>query len=117
MAQGPLINAPALRKVERHVTDAVEGRQGADRRRAARARRPVLRADRAHRRLSEGLAIATRRTFGPGPWSLPLQGEEEAIALANDTETGLSACFYLQISAAWRVAEALEAGMVGINEV
>jgi succinate-semialdehyde dehydrogenase/glutarate-semialdehyde dehydrogenase len=117
VAQGPLINAPALTKVERHVTDAVE--KGAK----------VLTGGRRHQRgglfyaptvltgMTRDMALATEETFGPVAGLFRFKGEEEAIALANDTETGLSAYFFTQnLGRAWRVAEALEAGMVGINE-
>lgn len=116
-AQGPLINAPALAKVERHVTDAVE--KGAK----------VLTGGKPHERgglfyeptvltgMTTDMALATEETFGPVAGLFRFKGEEEAIALANDTETGLSAYFFTQnLGRAWRVAEALEAGMVGINE-
>ncbi len=116
-AQGPLINAPALTKVERHVTDAVE--KGA----------MVLTGGKPHERgglfyeptvligMTTDMALATEETFGPVAGLFRFKGEEEAIALANDTETGLSAYFFTQnLGRAWRVAEALEAGMVGINE-
>jgi succinate-semialdehyde dehydrogenase/glutarate-semialdehyde dehydrogenase len=116
-AQGPLINAPALTKVERHVSDAVE--KGAK----------VLTGGKPHARgglfyeptvltgMTTDMALATEETFGPVAGLFRFKGEEEAIALANDTETGLSAYFFTQnLGRAWRVAEALEAGMVGINE-
>ncbi len=115
--QGPLINAPALTKVERHVSDAVE--KGAK----------VLTGGKRHERgglfyaptvltgMTTEMALATEETFGPVAGLFRFKGEEEAIALANDTETGLSAYFFTQnLGRAWRVAEALEAGMVGINE-
>ncbi|WP_416064506.1 NAD-dependent succinate-semialdehyde dehydrogenase [Rhizobium sp. ZK1] len=115
--QGPLINAPALAKVERHVIDAVE--KGAK----------ILTGGRPHERgglfyeptvltgMTTEMALATEETFGPVAGLFRFKGEEEAIALANDTETGLSAYFFTQnLGRAWRVAEALEAGMVGINE-
>ncbi|QWW66966.1 NAD-dependent succinate-semialdehyde dehydrogenase [Rhizobium sp. WYJ-E13] len=116
-AQGPLINAPALTKVERHVADAVE--KGAK----------VLTGGKPHERgglfyeptvltgMTTDMALASEETFGPVAGLFRFKGEEEAIALANDTETGLSAYFFTQnLGRAWRVAEALEAGMVGINE-
>lgn len=116
-AQGPLINVPALTKVERHVADAVE--KGAK----------VLTGGKPHERgglfyeptvltgMTTDMALATEETFGPVAGLFRFKGEEEAIALANDTETGLSAYFFTQnLGRAWRVAEALEAGMVGINE-
>jgi succinate-semialdehyde dehydrogenase/glutarate-semialdehyde dehydrogenase len=63
------------------------------------------------------MLVASEETFGPVAPLFRFETEEEAIALANDTEFGLSAYFYARdIGRIWRVAEALEAGMVGINE-
>jgi succinate-semialdehyde dehydrogenase / glutarate-semialdehyde dehydrogenase len=116
-AQGPLINAPALAKVERHVADAVG--KGA----------MVLTGGKRHERgglffeptvltgATPDMVLANEETFGPVAGLFRFKGEEEAITLANATETGLSAYFFTRdIGRAWRVAGALEAGMVGINE-
>ena len=60
--------------------------------------------------------VAREETFGPVAPLFRFRTEEEAIALANDTEFGLAAYFYSRDNArVWRVAEAIEAGMVGIN--
>ena len=62
------------------------------------------------------MAIAREETFGPVAPLFRFKTEAEAIALANDTEFGLAACFYgRDIARVWRVAEALEYGIVGIN--
>ena len=62
------------------------------------------------------MAIAREETFGPVAPLFRFKTEAEAIALANDTEFGLAAYFYARdIGRIWRVAEALEYGMVGIN--
>ncbi|KFL32835.1 succinate-semialdehyde dehydrogenase [Devosia riboflavina] len=116
-AQGPLINQPALDKVERHVADATA--KGAT----------VLTGGKAHARgglfyaptvltgMTSDMALASEETFGPVAGLFRFEGEAEAIALANATETGLSAYFFTRdLARAWRVAAALEAGMVGINE-
>ena len=114
--QGPLINEAAVHKVERHIQDAVA--QGA--RVACGGARHVLggsffqptvlanaRAD---------MQICRDETFGPVAPVIRFQTEAEAISLANDTEFGLAAYFYSRdLSRTWRVAEALEYGMVGIN--
>jgi len=64
-----------------------------------------------------GMTLAREETFGPVAACFVFDTEEEAIALANATEFGLSAYFYARdIGRIWRVAEALETGMVGINE-
>ena len=62
------------------------------------------------------MRIAQEEVFGPVATLMRFSSEEQAIALANDTEYGLAAYFYSQnISRVWRVAEALEYGMVGVN--
>ncbi len=114
---GPMINARAVEKIERHVADAV-----------ARGARVVvggqrLRAD-ANYYLPTVLADATpamdcacEETFGPVAPVMRFESEAEVIALANGTPFGLAAYFYSQDPARiWRVAEALEVGIVGINE-
>jgi succinate-semialdehyde dehydrogenase/glutarate-semialdehyde dehydrogenase len=116
-AQGPLINAAALTKVERHVADATA--KGA---RVLTGGKPHQRgglfyAPTVLRDVTPDMALALEETFGPVAGLFRFRGEAEAIALANATETGLSAYFFTRdIGRAWRVAAALEAGMVGINE-
>ena len=114
---GPMINARAVEKIERHVADAV-----------ARGARVVvggrrLRED-ANYYLPTVLVDATpvmdcscEETFGPVAPVMRFETEAEVIALANGTPFGLAAYFYSQDPARiWRVAEALEVGIVGINE-
>jgi succinate-semialdehyde dehydrogenase/glutarate-semialdehyde dehydrogenase len=63
------------------------------------------------------MPIAANEIFGPVSPLISFATEEEALAIANDTEYGLAAYFYTRdIGAVWRVAEGLEFGMVGINE-
>jgi succinate-semialdehyde dehydrogenase/glutarate-semialdehyde dehydrogenase len=63
------------------------------------------------------MKVATEETFGPLAPIFKFKDEEHAIALANDTEFGLAAYFYTRdIGRVWRVGEALEYGIVGINE-
>jgi succinate-semialdehyde dehydrogenase/glutarate-semialdehyde dehydrogenase len=62
------------------------------------------------------MRIASEETFGPVAALFRFSDEEEAVAMANDTEYGLAAYFYSRdVARAWRVAERLEVGMVGIN--
>ncbi|MCU1728612.1 NAD-dependent succinate-semialdehyde dehydrogenase [Pseudomonas sp. 7P_10.2_Bac1] len=115
--QGPLINAAALAKVEAHVGDAVE--KGATllcggRRHALGGTffEPTVLTE-AH----NDMLIAQEETFGPVAACFRFTDEAQVLALANDTPFGLSAYFYSRdIGRVWRMAEGLEAGMVGINE-
>ncbi len=114
--QGPLIDANALAKVERHIEDAVS--KGA---RIVLGGKPhalggtffeptVLTG------VTGEMLIAREETFGPVAPLFRFESEQEAIRMANDTEFGLAAYFYTRdLSRAWRVAEALEYGMVGLN--
>ncbi len=116
VTQGPLIDTAALAKVESQVADAVG--QGA-RVLAGGARhalggtfyQPTVLAD-----VTPDMLIAREETFGPVAPLLRFGDEAEAIALANATEYGLAAYFYSRdLARVWRVAEALEYGMVGVN--
>jgi succinate-semialdehyde dehydrogenase/glutarate-semialdehyde dehydrogenase len=114
---GPLINTAAVEKVEEHIKDAT----GKGARIAVGGRRhhlgrtffePTILAD-----ATPDMLIFREETFGPVAPIFRFKTEEEAIKLANDTEFGLAAYFYgRDIGRIWRVAEALEYGMVGINE-
>jgi succinate-semialdehyde dehydrogenase / glutarate-semialdehyde dehydrogenase len=115
--QGPLINEAALTKVQTHVADAVQ--KGAKVLTGGRAHalggtfyEPTVLAD-----ATPSMLIAEEETFGPVAACFRFGTEEEVVALANDTPFGLSAYFYTRdLGRAWRVAQALESGMVGINE-
>ncbi|CAM3236713.1 NAD-dependent succinate-semialdehyde dehydrogenase [Pseudomonas fluorescens] len=115
--QGPLINAAALAKVEAHVGDALE--KGAKllcggRRHALGGTffEPTVLTE-AH----GDMLIAQEETFGPVAACFRFKDEAEVLQRANDTPFGLSAYFYSRdIGRVWRMAEGLEAGMVGINE-
>jgi succinate-semialdehyde dehydrogenase/glutarate-semialdehyde dehydrogenase len=115
--QGPLINAAALAKVKEHVADATAkgGRLATGGKPAVLGGlfyEPTVILDAAPQ-----MKIATEETFGPVAALFKFKDEAEAIALANATETGLSAYFFTtDLNRAWRVAESIEAGMVGINE-
>jgi succinate-semialdehyde dehydrogenase/glutarate-semialdehyde dehydrogenase len=117
VTQGPLINAEAVAKVEEHIADAIA--KGAS----------VLTGGRRHAKggnffeptvlvnvPKEALAFR-EETFGPVAPLIRFKTEEEAIALANDSEFGLAAYFYARdVGRIFRVAEALESGIIGINE-
>jgi succinate-semialdehyde dehydrogenase/glutarate-semialdehyde dehydrogenase len=115
--QGPLINQAALKKVEAHVADALQ--KGAKVLTGGKPHalggtfyEPTVLID-----ASKSMLIAAEETFGPVAACFRFKTEDEAIAAANDTSFGLSAYFYTRdLARAWRVAEALESGMVGINE-
>ena len=114
--QGPLIDNAAVEKVESHIRDAKE--RGAKvlvggHRHALGGRffEPTILAD-----VTPAMAVAREETFGPVAPLFRFKTEAEAIALSNDTEFGLAAYFYGRVIApVWRVAEALEYGIVGIN--
>ena len=115
--QGPLIDMAAVEKVEDHVKDAVD--KGA--RVVAGGQRhelggtfyePTILAD-----VTQDMKVAREETFGPVAPLFRFKDDEEVIRLANDTEFGLAAYFYSRdIGHVWKTAEALEYGIIGINE-
>ncbi|MGZ5916172.1 MAG: succinate-semialdehyde dehydrogenase [Methyloceanibacter sp.] len=115
--QGPLINEAAVAKVEAHVRDAVA--QGA--RVVLGGKRhvmggtfyePTVLAD-----VTVAMQLAQEETFGPVAPLFRFNDEAEAIAIANGTPFGLAAYVYTRnLARSWRVAEALEYGIVGVNE-
>jgi succinate-semialdehyde dehydrogenase/glutarate-semialdehyde dehydrogenase len=116
VAQGPLINDDAVAKVEAHIADALE--QGAtvvtggDRHELGGTFfQPTVIAG-----ARPDMLIADQETFGPVAPVFEFETEEEAIELANATESGLAAYLFSRSSARiWRVSEALEFGMVAVN--
>jgi succinate-semialdehyde dehydrogenase / glutarate-semialdehyde dehydrogenase len=117
VTQGPLINGDALAKVESHIADAL--RRGGSI--AAGGRRHALGGNFFEPTVLTNVPAAAdifrEETFGPVAPLFRFKTEEEAIALANDTEFGLAAYFYARdVGRVFRVAEALEYGIVGINE-
>jgi len=116
VTQGPLIDAKAVEKVEQHIADALD--QGA--RVLTGGKRhalghsffePTVLAD-----VTSDMLVAREETFGPMAPLFRFKTEEEAIALANDTEFGLASYFYARdVGRIWRVSEGLESGMVGVN--
>ncbi|OWY28249.1 NADP-dependent succinate-semialdehyde dehydrogenase [Herbaspirillum robiniae] len=116
VTQGPLINEDAVKKVEQHLADAT----GKGARVLLGGKRhalggtffePTVLAD-----VTPDMRVAREETFGPMAPLFRFKTDEEAVALANDTEFGLASYFYSRdIGRIWRVAEGLESGMVGIN--
>ncbi len=114
--QGPLIDKSAVSKVEEHIADAVA--QGAEVRLGGELHslggtffQPTILTN-----VTAGMKVAREETFGPLAPLFRFFDEDDVIRQANDTEFGLAAYFYSRdLSRAWRVSEALEYGMVGIN--
>ncbi|MES2712332.1 MAG: NAD-dependent succinate-semialdehyde dehydrogenase [Pseudomonadota bacterium] len=117
VTQGPLINADAVKKVEEHIADAVK--RGANIVTGGQRHgnggnffQPTILSNVPHE-----AQIFTEETFGPVAPLFRFHTEEEAIRLANDTPFGLAAYFYARdVGRIFRVAEAIESGMIGINE-
>jgi succinate-semialdehyde dehydrogenase/glutarate-semialdehyde dehydrogenase len=113
---GPLIDAQALQKVEHHVADAVdrgaELHLGGERHELGQTFfRPTVLTG-----LTPEMAMSSEETFGPVAAIARFSTEEEAVRTANDTPYGLSAYFYSRdVGRVWRVSEALDYGIVGIN--
>jgi succinate-semialdehyde dehydrogenase/glutarate-semialdehyde dehydrogenase len=113
---GPLIDAPALAKVEEHVADALA--KGATILTGGRRHplggtyyEPTMLAG-----ITGDMLLTREETFGPVAGVVRFDTEEEAITLANDSEFGLAAYVYARdLGRVWRVAEALEVGIVGVN--
>ena len=114
--QGPLIDAKAVAKVEEHIADALA--KGA--KLALGGKRHALGGTFFEPTILTGVTpemkVAREETFGPVAPLFKFTTEAEAIRMANDTEFGLATYFYTRdIARSWRVAEALEYGIVGIN--
>jgi succinate-semialdehyde dehydrogenase / glutarate-semialdehyde dehydrogenase len=114
--QGPLINENAVRKVEEHIADALsKGAQlQAGGQRSALGHtffEPTVLAN-----VTSDMKVAREETFGPLAPLFRFKTEEEVIGMVNDTEFGLASYFYSRdIGRVWRIAEAIETGMVGVN--
>ncbi|MFS8148229.1 NAD-dependent succinate-semialdehyde dehydrogenase [Rhizobium sp. BR 249] len=116
VAIGPMINEAAIAKINRHVEDALA--KGA----AIVTRRAELPAGRQYTApmvltgATTDMQLAGEETFGPVAPLFRFETEEEALVIANGTPYGLAAYFYTEsLKRAWRVGEALEFGMVGLN--
>jgi succinate-semialdehyde dehydrogenase/glutarate-semialdehyde dehydrogenase len=116
VTQGPLIDEAAVKKVEEHIADA-----------AAKGGKIVMGGHR-HKLghtffeptiitgATQDMLIAKEETFGPLAPVIKFDADADAIRMANDTEFGLAAYFYARdLKRVWRVAEAIEAGIVGVN--
>ena len=116
VTQGPLINEAAVLKVESHIEDALAkgARIVTGGKRHALGHgffEPTVLAD-----VTPSMKVARDETFGPLAPLFRFSSDEEVIRMANDTEFGLASYFYSRdIGRVWRVAEALEYGMIGIN--
>jgi succinate-semialdehyde dehydrogenase/glutarate-semialdehyde dehydrogenase len=114
--QGPLIDDKAVLKVEEHIADAtskgakvvVGGKRHA---RGGRFFEPTVIVD-----VTPSMMVAREETFGPVAPLFRFTTEDEAVKMANDTEFGLAAYVYTRdLARSWRVTEALEYGIVGLN--
>ena len=116
VSQGPLIDQAALEKVEEHLSDATgKGAQvvigGARHERGGTFFQPTVLTE-----VTTDMKVTQEETFGPLAPLFRFKTDEDAIALANDTEFGLASYFYARdLGRVWRIAEALECGIVGIN--
>ena len=115
--QGPLINTEALAKVQEHVADAVaKGAKvvtgGKPDALGGTFYAPTILTD-----MTREMKVTREETFGPLAALYRFKDQDEVIELANDTPYGLASYFYTRdLSRAFRVAEALETGIVGVNE-
>ena len=116
ISQGPLIETAALEKVQKHVADALSkgaklvtgGKQSIE---GKNFYEPTILAN-----VNSQMLITHEETFGPVAPIIPFESDEEVIQLANSSQFGLASYFYSRdIGRVWKVAEALEYGMVGVN--
>ncbi|MYM29231.1 succinate-semialdehyde dehydrogenase [Duganella sp. CY15W] len=116
VTQGPLIDEKAVQKIEQHVADALAkgGRLLLGGQRHALGHsffQPTVIAN-----VNAEMLVAKEETFGPLAPLFRFSTDQEALALANNTEFGLASYFYSRdVGRIWRVAEGLESGMVGVN--
>ena len=116
VVQGPLINMEAIEKVESHIADAVSrGAEvvvgGARHALGGTFFQPTV-----LKNVTGAMRVSREETFGPVAPLYRFDDEADVIKMANDTEFGLAAYFYARdLGRVWRVAEALEYGIVGIN--
>lgn len=112
---GPMINAAAIEKIERHIDDALsKGARVLSRRAEVPGRQyapPAVLGG-----ATTDMQLANEETFGPVAPLFRFDTEDEALAIANGTPYGLASYFYTEnLKRSWRIAEALEFGMVGLN--
>jgi succinate-semialdehyde dehydrogenase / glutarate-semialdehyde dehydrogenase len=113
---GPLIDGRALDKVQAHIKDAVAKGAKVLTGGAVHPAGPLFFEPTVLAGMDAAMTAAREETFGPVAALFPFEDEADAISQANDTEYGLAAYLYTQrLDRVWRVSEALEYGMVGIN--
>ena len=116
ISQGPLIDEAALAKVERHIADALS--KGA---KLVTGGKPSSLGGTYYEptildNVSNDMLITYEETFGPVAPIITFESDEEVVKLANNSQYGLASYFYSRdIGRIWKVAEALEYGMVGVN--
>ena len=116
VTQGPLIDQQALEKVQKHIADAISkgakvvtGGKVAEK--GGTFFEPTVLAN-----ANNSMLVAYEETFGPVAPVIPFESDEEVVKLANHSQFGLASYFYSRdIGRIWKVAEALEFGMVGVN--
>jgi succinate-semialdehyde dehydrogenase/glutarate-semialdehyde dehydrogenase len=112
---GPIINEKGISKIQKHIEDAVH--KGAQILTGGKQTEGLFFEPTVLSGATQDMLISKEEVFGPVAPVFTFKTEQEAIDMANDTEYGLAAYFYSRdIGRCWRVAEALEYGMVGVNE-
>ncbi|MBO0662461.1 NAD-dependent succinate-semialdehyde dehydrogenase [Jiella sp. MQZ9-1] len=113
---GPMINRAAVEKINRHVDDALSNGAKVAHEPVKLPDGPQYAAPMVLTGATTDMQLASEETFGPVAPIFRFEKEEEAIAIANGTPFGLASYFYTQdLARSWRVGEALEFGMVGLN--
>lgn len=116
VAIGPMINMAAVEKINRHVEDALAKGAVIVTEKPSLPEGPQYVAPLVLTGATHEMQLAGEETFGPVAPLFRFETEEEAIAIANGTPYGLASYFYTEnLKRAWRVGEALEFGMVGLN--
>jgi succinate-semialdehyde dehydrogenase/glutarate-semialdehyde dehydrogenase len=116
VTQGPLIDGQALAKVQKHIADAIsKGAKvvtgGKIAEKGGTFFEPTVLAN-----ANNSMLVAYEETFGPVAPVIPFESDEEVVKLANHSQFGLASYFYSRdIGRIWKVSEALEFGMVGVN--
>lgn len=117
VALGPLINTEAVAKVEELVADAIEKGASATIGGSKSDKGDLFYNPTILRDVSRNARVLREEIFGPVAPVIKFEDEADAIALANDSEFGLAGYFFSKdLGRVWRVAEALECGIVGVNE-
>lgn len=116
VAQGPLIDMAAVEKVEEHIADALAGGARLHTGGKRHAKGGTFFEPTVISGMKPGMKVTREETFAPLAPVFRFETDEEAVALANDTPFGLASYFYSRdIGRVWRIAEALEYGLVGVN--